>query len=169
MLADSSADPEVVAADLLAQSEHDISAVPILVSLDEGLVSRVEEQLHAQLERLSTAPVARVALNKNGFAVIAESIEEAVYVCNQLAPEHLEIHTAQPEAIAGKSEPFPRTLDSHSFRQGAELWCTLHRPQCRRSAWRLRRWTQPYSSNWGDCQIIRRVVCAHLHESEELA
>lgn len=102
MLADATADPVVVASDLLAQAEHDVSAVPILVSLDEGLVARVEAELHRQLEVLSTSAVARVAVNKNGFAVIVDNLEDAAYVCNQLAPEHLEVHTANPESVSGK-------------------------------------------------------------------
>lgn len=90
VLADDSADPATVAADLLAQAEHDPEALPILVSLDAGLMDRVEAELRAQLPGLPSAATARQAL-ANGFAVLASNHDEAVAVCNAIAPEHLEV------------------------------------------------------------------------------
>ncbi len=92
VLADDSADPALVAADLIAQAEHDPDALPVLVSLDAGLVGRVEAELTAQLADLPTADIARRAL-ANGFAVVAASRAEAASVCRELAPEHLEVLT----------------------------------------------------------------------------
>jgi len=115
VLVDGTADPEVVAADLLAQAEHDVSAVPILVSLDERIVARVEEEIHRQLETLPTANVARAAVNENGFAVVVDNIDDAVFACNQLAPEHLEVHIAHPESISGKTLSLTHNLTHPPF------------------------------------------------------
>jgi histidinol dehydrogenase len=97
VLADESTDPSLVAADLIAQAEHDPDALPVLVTLDAGLVERVEEALSAQLVDLPTADIARRALD-NGFAVVAACRAEAVDVCRELAPEHLEVLTRVPES-----------------------------------------------------------------------
>jgi phosphoribosyl-ATP pyrophosphohydrolase/phosphoribosyl-AMP cyclohydrolase/histidinol dehydrogenase len=99
VLADDSADPERIAADLLAQAEHDPDALPVLVSLAAGLVDRVEAALVRQLATLPTADIARAAL-ANGFAVVVETLESAVEVCDRLAPEHLAVHTREAAAVA---------------------------------------------------------------------
>lgn len=99
VLADRSADAELVAADLLAQAEHDPDAVPILVTPDPQLAERVEAAVEARLPRLATAATAAAAL-ANGGIVPVPSIEAGVDVCNRLAPEHLEVITRDPEAIA---------------------------------------------------------------------
>jgi len=98
VLADESADPVLVAADLLAQAEHDPLSVVVLVSLSERLVHEVNQQLERQLTDLPTADVARVAL-ENGGAVLVGHAQEAVVVCNQLAPEHLQLHVTDPGAL----------------------------------------------------------------------
>ncbi len=90
ILADDSAEGAIVAADLLAQAEHDDDAVPILVTTSNLLASRVESELHSQLLTLPTAPTARKAL-ANGAIVLASSLAEAADVCNRIAPEHLEV------------------------------------------------------------------------------
>jgi phosphoribosyl-ATP pyrophosphohydrolase/phosphoribosyl-AMP cyclohydrolase/histidinol dehydrogenase len=90
VLADESAPARVVAADLLAQAEHDPEAIPVLVTTDEGLVARVERELVCQLADLPTRDVASVALD-HGFAVIAEDVESAIKICDRLAPEHLQV------------------------------------------------------------------------------
>ncbi|ELR11500.1 histidinol dehydrogenase [Acanthamoeba castellanii str. Neff] len=101
VLADGTAHPDVVAADLLAQAEHDVAAVPILVAYDEETVRRVEQEVEAQLATLPTAAIARAAFS-NGFAVIVANEEEAITVCDKLAPEHLEVHTANAEELSRK-------------------------------------------------------------------
>lgn len=89
VVADAGADPAVVAADLLAQAEHDPLARPVLVALDDGVIAAVEAELSRQLETLPTAAVARLAL-AGGFAVRADDRNQAVSLCNRLAPEHLQ-------------------------------------------------------------------------------
>jgi phosphoribosyl-ATP pyrophosphohydrolase/phosphoribosyl-AMP cyclohydrolase/histidinol dehydrogenase len=89
VVADAGADPAVVAADLLAQAEHDPLARPVLMALDDGVIEAVEAELTLQLETLPTAAVARAAL-AGGFAVRAQDPAQAVVLCNRLAPEHLQ-------------------------------------------------------------------------------
>lgn len=102
VLADGDADSALVAADLLAQAEHDEDARPILVSLSETLVKEVEDELEQQLTTLPTASIARTALHRGGFAVVAENLDEAIDVCDRLAPEHLHLHLSDPEPTADR-------------------------------------------------------------------
>jgi len=88
VFADASAAPAVVAADLLAQAEHDPDALPILVTLDSHLSARVEIELTRQLTDLPTADTARQAL-ANGGVVVVSNVEEGIAACDALAPEHL--------------------------------------------------------------------------------
>jgi histidinol dehydrogenase len=99
VLADDTADPKVVAADLLAQAEHDVDARPMLVTTSMVLADRVNEALKTQLENLPTASTARAAVAE-GFAVLCGSWEEALSVCDQIAPEHLEVMSKEPQADA---------------------------------------------------------------------
>jgi len=99
VLADDSADPQTVAADLLGQAEHDPDAVPILVTTSATLVEQVEAALEARLSDLPTAETARQALD-NGFSVVAADLEEAARICDQLAPEHLELALDDVDARA---------------------------------------------------------------------
>jgi phosphoribosyl-ATP pyrophosphohydrolase/phosphoribosyl-AMP cyclohydrolase/histidinol dehydrogenase len=105
VLADDTADPAVVAADLLAQAEHDPDAVPILVSTSPGVIDRVNEALEEQLAVLPTRETASAAL-KNGFAVLADSWDAAVETCNRLAPEHLELHVQDAGTVSGRCRHF---------------------------------------------------------------
>lgn len=83
-------DPETIAADLLAQAEHDPDAVPVFVTTLPQLIGRVNAALARQLATLPTAETARPAV-ANGFAVACASEAEAIAVCDALAPEHLEV------------------------------------------------------------------------------
>lgn len=113
VLADDTADPAVVAADLLAQAEHDPQALPSLVSTSEALVNAVEEALAKQLADLPTADIAREAC-KNGYAVVVDSTDEAVAISNRLAPEHLEIHMEDAEAISAKCQHYGGVFVGHA-------------------------------------------------------
>lgn len=101
VLADRSADPAVVAADLLAQAEHDPDALPVLVTPFEDVLSRVNDELTRQLAALPTRDVAGAAV-EHGFAVVTRDVDEAIEVCNLLAPEHLEVVLANSVEIAGR-------------------------------------------------------------------
>ena len=99
VLADDSANPDVIAADLLAQAEHDSDAVPVLITTSSLLVDQVQASLRHQLPRLPSRESAGQAL-QNGCAVLARDIHEAIAVCNYLAPEHLQVMTRDAERIA---------------------------------------------------------------------
>ena len=89
VVADSSANPELAAADLIAQAEHDVLAVPALVSIGEGVADRVEIELERQLDALESSETARSAVHGNGVSVIVDNVEEAIAAANSFAPEHL--------------------------------------------------------------------------------
>jgi histidinol dehydrogenase len=99
VIADASANPAWIAADLLAQAEHDPEAVPILVALEPALIPAVEAELLTQLADLPTADVARTALS-NGGALVCPSVEEAARVANAIAPEHLQLSVANPDDLS---------------------------------------------------------------------
>lgn len=99
VFADASADAEVVAADLLAQAEHDPDALPVLVTTSPALADAVDAEVARQLGDLPTAVTARAALG-NGFAVVVPDVETGIAICDRLAPEHLEIHLRDAAALA---------------------------------------------------------------------
>lgn len=103
LVADESANAETVAADLLAQAEHDVDARPFLVTTSRSLAESVIESLIRQINILPTGDVAKLSL-ANGAAIVADSIEEAIEVCNALAPEHLELHCEDADQIAAEIE-----------------------------------------------------------------
>jgi phosphoribosyl-ATP pyrophosphohydrolase/phosphoribosyl-AMP cyclohydrolase/histidinol dehydrogenase len=99
VFADGSADPCLVAADLLAQAEHDPEALPLLVTLDPSLPQRVEAELHRQLADLPTAAVARVALGNGGVVTVA-TVDEGLAACDAIAPEHVQLVLEDAGAVA---------------------------------------------------------------------
>ncbi|CAM9990536.1 unnamed protein product [Ascophyllum nodosum] len=99
VIADSTADMETVAADLLAQAEHDTEARPILVTTSASVVEKVNSCLRRRLATLPTRDTASEAVKK-GFAVVCKDMDEAVVVSDLVAPEHLEIQTADPQKVA---------------------------------------------------------------------
>ncbi len=98
VIADHTADPVLVAADLISQAEHDYDALPILITTDLSLIERVVSSLTAQLSDLPTAEIARQSLRDSGFTFVANSTESAIAVCNRIAPEHLSLHVSDPAA-----------------------------------------------------------------------
>lgn len=97
VIADGSADPQIIAADLLAQSEHDLLAKGVLITTSESLARETIRAVEEQLRTLPTADVARAAWEKYGEVLLADHLEEAVSLSNDLAPEHLEIMVAQEQ------------------------------------------------------------------------
>ena len=94
------ADPAWIAADLLAQAEHDPRAAAGLVTTDRKLPRRVERELAAQLPNLATAETAAAALAGSGLAVVVGSAAEALALVERIAPEHLQLVGAEAEALA---------------------------------------------------------------------
>jgi histidinol dehydrogenase len=84
-------DPRPIAADMLAQAEHDTDASAVLLTTSKRLASAVSKEIGRQLETLPTAVVARQAINKNSAVVLVRSLDEAVEISNRFAPEHLNI------------------------------------------------------------------------------
>lgn len=99
VLADDSADPDFIAADLLAQAEHDADARPMLLTTDPSLPERVEARLAQRLQTLPTAPIARQALAV-GFACIVNSDDEMAALASDLAAEHVQVLTRDPGSLA---------------------------------------------------------------------
>ncbi|HEX9409390.1 MAG TPA: histidinol dehydrogenase [Methylomirabilota bacterium] len=99
VVADASADPEWVAADLLAQAEHDPMARAVLLTPSRALVDAVAAATERQLAVLPRREIAGAALRSHGAFVLTRSLEEAVEVANLLAPEHLELQVADPDAL----------------------------------------------------------------------
>ena len=99
VFADDTADPGSVAADLLAQAEHDPDAVPVLVTLDPTLPGRVEVELARQLGDLPTAETARAALANGGVIVVA-SLDDGIATCDAIAPEHVQLELREAAAVA---------------------------------------------------------------------
>ena len=101
LVADGTGKPETIAADLLAQAEHDIDARPFLLTTSREMAERVNAQIQTQLTALPTGKIAQQAI-QNGGAIIVETLQQAVEICNALAPEHLELHCEDAEAIASQ-------------------------------------------------------------------
>ena len=99
VVADAAADPDWIAADLLAQAEHDPMARAVLITDAAALMPRVETALAARLDALPRREIAAAALRDHGALILAESLERAVEIANRLAPEHLELMVAVPAAL----------------------------------------------------------------------
>ena len=102
IVADHSANPAYVAADLLSQAEHDEEAVPILVTPEEGLAREVMTELEKQKNSLSRQSIMEASLNSQCRLLVTESLEAAVDLANRLAPEHLELAVEDPDYWAEK-------------------------------------------------------------------
>ena len=98
IVADASARPEAAAADLLAQAEHDVLATPVLLTDSAELAEAVSRQVAEQLADLERAEIAAAALEGQGFIGVVDSIDEAIDLANEFAPEHLCLLVADPSA-----------------------------------------------------------------------
>ena len=96
VLADETANPRFVAADLLSQAEHDELASAILITTSRSLAEQVDAEIRKFLETLSRREIIEKSLDNFGYLLVAESKAEAIETVNQIAPEHLEIVTANP-------------------------------------------------------------------------
>ncbi len=102
VLADATADPEICAADLVAQAEHDELASAILITNHEPLLDSVAAAMERQLATLERASVIRGALERNGLFIYVPTLEEGAELASLLAPEHLSILTADPWSLVGR-------------------------------------------------------------------
>lgn len=104
ILADASANPRWLAADLLAQAEHDPLAQAILVTTEAALIEQVQVELDLQLKELPRKDIAAAALESSGKLILVKDLTEALTIANQIAPEHLELAVADPFALLGQVE-----------------------------------------------------------------
>ena len=104
IVADSASDPRHIAADLLSQAEHDKLASAVLVTDSQKLAEDVQTELEVQIPQLPRAEIARHSIDVNGKIIVAEDLEVAIDVANQLAPEHLELMVDDPFAYLDKIE-----------------------------------------------------------------
>jgi len=95
-IADGESDPAVLAADLLSQAEHDKLATAVLITDCKKLAQKVADEIEAQLRHLPREEIARASIENNGKIIIARSIDEAIEISNQIAPEHLELSVDEP-------------------------------------------------------------------------
>ena len=96
IVADEQADPELIAADMLAQAEHDVLALAAVVTTSEDVAGKIPGELERQLEKLARKDIARQALTDHGVILVAADLEEAIELANGVAIEHLELMLADP-------------------------------------------------------------------------
>lgn len=111
IIADKSADPAWVAADLLAQAEHDVVAQPVLAVADAELAEKVSAEIEKQLETLSTKATARESIDNYGRIIICDDLEQAAELANLKAPEHLEL-AMEASALRDKLQNMVRNYGS---------------------------------------------------------
>jgi len=102
IIADDTGHPDWIAADLLAQAEHDANAQSILITDSERLAREVEAAVEAQLKTLPRQEIARASWNDFGAIILVDALDQAVRLADAIAAEHLEIMTADPEALAAR-------------------------------------------------------------------
>ena len=96
VIADGTCNPEFVAADLLSQAEHDKLASAVLVTDSKELAENVRDELERQVALLPREEIARTSIDNNGKIIIVDSIEQAIEISNEIAPEHLEVCVDEP-------------------------------------------------------------------------
>lgn len=96
IVADETAQPAFVAADMLAQAEHDPQALAMVITTSESLAGAIVTELGRQLPLLPRADIARTALNERGLILLADSLEQAIDLANEIAIEHLELQITEP-------------------------------------------------------------------------
>ena len=99
VLADGTANPAHVAADLLSQAEHDVLASAVLVTTSQALADRVAQELEAQLNALPRERIARPSIENYGAIVVVDTLEQGIDVANRIAPEHMEVCVDEPFAL----------------------------------------------------------------------
>ena len=102
VIADGDNNPDWIALDLLSQAEHDESAQAILITTDAGLGRAVAAAVEKRLETLERRAIAGASWRQNGAVIVLDTLDQAADLCDRIAPEHLELCVADPEALAAK-------------------------------------------------------------------
>lgn len=116
IIADGSANPEWLAADLLAQAEHDVVAQPVMATTSREVAERTAEEIERQLKALPTAATARKSVDSFGRIIVCSSLDEAAEAANRKAPEHLELAMdagAERDSLAAKCRNFGSLFVGH--------------------------------------------------------
>ena len=140
VIADETANPRYVAADLLSQAEHDELASAILVTTSETLARQVSEQADAFVEELSRSEIIRKSLDNYGYILTADTMEDAIAIANDIASEHVEIQTRNP------------------FDEGPQCGRDLYRRLFQRTFGRLFCRSEPCTSYQRDGQVLFPAV-----------
>jgi histidinol dehydrogenase len=104
IIADESATPSLVAADLLAQAEHDTLAIPILITHASSIISAVKKELERQIEILERKNIVKESLYNKGGIILTKSIEESIKISNEFGPEHLSLMLKEPSEYIDQIE-----------------------------------------------------------------
>ena len=138
VIADDTGNAGWIAADLLAQAEHDVNAQSILITDSERLAAEVERAVESQLATLPRAQIARASWNDFGAIIVVKSLDDAVPLANAIAAEHLEIMTADPEAFSARSAMPARSSSAPIRRRRSAIMSaaptTCCRPRARRGS-----------------------------------
>lgn len=102
VIADDEANPSLVAADLLAQAEHDLMAIPILITNSRAVAENVQKEVETQVSNLPRESVARHALTEQGGLIVAKSMDECIQLANDFATEHVSLSVKKPWEVLGK-------------------------------------------------------------------
>ena len=102
ILADSSANPKYLAIDLLSQAEHDEMASSLMITIDEEIAQKTSDEVDKYLKTLSRREIAKKSIDERGAIIIASSMDEALELMNEIAPEHLEVMTTNPFELLPK-------------------------------------------------------------------
>jgi histidinol dehydrogenase len=102
VIADDTANPTLCAADLLAQAEHDVMAMPVLITTSRRLAEQVDREVRVRLERLDRAVIAGEAVEARGCIAVVDDLVEAVDLANEFAPEHLSLMVDEPWSYVGR-------------------------------------------------------------------
>ncbi len=102
VMADSTASPKFLAADLMSQAEHDVLASSILVTTDENIAKETVKELALQVENLSRRDIIKKSLSDFGAIIVCDTKEKAIELANEIAPEHLEVMMENPMEYIGK-------------------------------------------------------------------
>lgn len=102
VIADENVNPDFIAADLLAQAEHDPSSRAEVITFTNEFAQKISDSVEKQLSTLKTKEVAKSAIDKNGTIILVKSLDEAIDIANKRAPEHLELQIKNPDSIIPK-------------------------------------------------------------------
>ena len=104
VVADNQAKPNIIAADLLSQAEHDKLAKSILITDNKNIANKVQQEIEIQIDKLPRKDIAKYSIDNNGAIIVVENLNEAIKISNMVAPEHLELCLQQPEVYIDEIE-----------------------------------------------------------------